>query len=63
MTKALVRNWNSIVSREDEVYVLGDFGADKKEADVLSTLIGRKYLVKGNHDVYSNEYYREAGFA
>lgn len=63
MNALLIKNWNSVVSSDDEVYVLGDFGADKKEADILSRLNGIKYLVKGNHDVYSNEYYRKAGFA
>lgn len=63
MDAALIKNWNTVVSSEDEVYVLGDFGADKCEADILSKLNGTKYLVKGNHDVYPNEYYRKAGFA
>ena len=63
MDVSLIENWNSVVSSDDEVYMLGDFGAEKKEADVLSRLNGKKYLVKGNHDVYSNEYYRNVGFA
>ena len=63
MDKALIENWNSVVSSKDEVYVLGDFGADKCEKEFLSKLNGTKYLIKGNHDVYSNEYYRNAGFA
>ena len=63
MDEALIKNWNSVVKVDDEVYVLGDFGANKNEADILSKLNGVKYLVKGNHDVYSNEYYRNAGFA
>ena len=63
MNTSLINSWNSVVSAEDEVYVLGDFGADKREAEILSELNGKKYLVKGNHDVYSNEYYRNAGFS
>ena len=63
MDVSLIKNWNSVVLSDDEVYILGDFGADKKEADILSKLNGIKYLVKGNHDIYSNEYYRNAGFA
>lgn len=62
MNEALIKNWNSVVTGEDRVYVLGDFGADKNEADILVKLKGIKYLVKGNHDVYSNEYYRNVGF-
>ena len=63
MDVSLIKNWNSVISNDDEVYVLGDFGGDKKEADILSKLNGKKYLVKGNHDIHSNEYNRNAGFA
>ncbi len=62
MDKMLIENWNGAVSETDEVYVLGDFGAEGQEEAVLSQLNGIKYLVKGNHDTNSNEYYRNAGF-
>lgn len=62
MDHALVQRWNDRVNPEDEVYVLGDFGADEQEAILLGQLNGRKYLVKGNHDVRSNQYYRDCGF-
>ena len=58
----LIRRWNDTVSNEDTVYVLGDFGADGYEAEVLSKLNGTKLLVKGNHDGKSNEEYRQSGF-
>lgn len=63
MDQEMINNWNKMVSEEDIVYVLGDFGADKNESRVLKQLNGIKYLVKGNHDIYSNEYYRLAGFS
>lgn len=62
MDLMLIKNWNSVVSDSDDVYVLGDFGASGNEEKVLSELRGVKYLVKGNHDTMSNEYYRNAGF-
>lgn len=62
MNEVLISKWNSTVSENDEVYILGDFGADGYEKDILSVLKGTKYLVKGNHDTKSNEYYREVGF-
>ena len=62
MDNALTERWNAVVRPEDTVYVLGDFGADGSEADVLSRLNGTKYLVKGNHDILSNDAYRAAGF-
>ena len=62
MDEVLIANWNETVTENDEVYVLGDFGADGNEKEILSKLNGIKYLVKGNHDDKSNDYYREAGF-
>ena len=62
MDEELIKRWNAVVSREDEVYVLGDFGADGYEGEVLAKLQGRKYLVKGNHDTKSNAEYRRWGF-
>ena len=62
MNREIVDRWNSVVNEDDEVYVLGDFGAAGQEAFMLSQLKGKKFLVKGNHDVRSNQYYREAGF-
>ncbi len=62
MNETTIKNWNSVVSEDDEVYILGDFGAVNNEQDVLKRLNGIKYLVKGNHDTKSNEYYRNAGF-
>ena len=62
MDRELIARWNRVVSEDDIVYHLGDFGADGHEAEILSRLKGVKYLVKGNHDTGSNEYYRQAGF-
>lgn len=62
MNQAMITNWNTLVSEEDKVYVLGDFGADGQEAAIVRQLKGMKYLVKGNHDTRANAYYREAGF-
>ena len=52
MNKALIYNWNSVVSPEDTVYILGDmFWCNAVEAiEVLDKLNGQKFLVKGNHD-------------
>ena len=62
MNEELISSWNKLVGKEDEIYVLGDFGASGKEKEILNRLNGIKYLVKGNHDTQSNEYYRQAGF-
>lgn len=62
MDETIIGNWNRVVNGDDEVYILGDFGADGNEQDVLKTLNGTKYLIKGNHDTKANEYYRAVGF-
>lgn len=63
MNETMIKRWNEAVSPEDQVYVIGDFGGDGREKEILDQLNGRKLLVKGNHDFMSNEYYRQAGFA
>lgn len=52
MNKTLMKRWNDKISFDDEVYILGDFtmkGADIASA-YLSSLRGKKYLIRGNHD-------------
>ena len=62
MDNEIIHKWNGVVKNDDIVYILGDFGADKNEHTILNQLNGKKYLIKGNHDSNSNEYYRCAGF-
>jgi calcineurin-like phosphoesterase family protein len=54
MDKALIRNWNAVVQPDDEVYILGDFTMRREDhaRAYLSALNGRKYLIKGNHDLF-----------
>lgn len=62
MDQELISRWNSVVNKDDGVYILGDFGADGREAQIINQLNGNKFLVKGNHDIKSNQYYRDSGF-
>ena len=62
MDAELMDRWNTRVSQGDRVYVLGDFGAEGYEKEILAQLNGEKYLIKGNHDLKSNEEYRRMGF-
>jgi calcineurin-like phosphoesterase family protein len=53
MDKAMIENWNRVVSEGDTVWHLGDFCWDKTAggaAQLLGQLQGRKRLVCGNHD-------------
>lgn len=52
MDAALVKAWNSRVTDDDTVYVLGDvcMGSIRESLDLIGLLAGRKILVPGNHD-------------
>ena len=46
----MIKNWNTFVKPEDEVFILGDFG----DAEYMVKINGKKTVIKGNHD--SNEF-------
>ena len=53
MYETIAAKWNSKVTPEDEVYILGDVAFTNnpnKIVEMLKKLNGKKYLVKGNHD-------------
>ncbi len=53
MDAAIIKQWNSQVKPEDEVFFLGDFGVIKSkvlEDDLVNQLNGKKHLILGNHD-------------
>jgi len=51
MDKALIKNWNSVVSKHDTVFHLGDFSFCDfgKTQALFNGLNGRIHLVMGNH--------------
>lgn len=48
----LVDNWNSVVTKRDKVYVLGDVAFNDVGFEALKRLKGTKVMVRGNHDNY-----------
>lgn len=52
MDEYLIYKWNSKVNKNDEVYILGDFGfvSGARANELLDRLNGRKFLIRGNHD-------------
>lgn len=52
MDKTMIERWNSKVSQDDDVFIIGDFAHRnyRDEAWYLRQLIGHKHLVIGNHD-------------
>lgn len=55
-----IKNYNSkIVNNEVEVCFLGDLGKREYIERVFPRLKGKKYLILGNHDKYSKEFYKK----
>ena len=54
MNKTLIENWNSIISKNDTVFILGDFcfGQASVWQKVITQLAGDKVLILGNHKNY-----------
>jgi len=60
MNNKMIHNWNNVVNKNDEIYILGDFmyrGSAREANEILSRLNGKKYLIKGNHEKYLEEQY------
>lgn len=47
MCDTIVKNWNSVVKEDDEVFLLGDIGCP----DILIPLKGKITIILGNHDI------------
>lgn len=53
--KQLVENWNSVVHKNDTVYILGDITFEKSLGySILRQLKGNKKVILGNHDKASD---------
>ena len=67
MERDIVKKHNSVVSPQDEVWILGDFiwyGPERTPyyRKILDQLNGQKHLVFGNHDQGAGLWYVEMGF-
>lgn len=52
MERTIIENWNSKVTDDDDVWIIGDFcyRSDKTPSYYLKQLKGHKHLLTGNHD-------------
>ena len=52
MNETIVKNWNSVVSVNDDVYILGDLMLVNNEEGIklLKNLKGNIHIILGNHD-------------
>lgn len=58
-SKWLVDQWNSVVTKNDSVWVLGDVCFDKDHMKYLKQMKGQKNLILGNHDKFGLEVYQQ----
>ncbi|MDE6796516.1 MAG: metallophosphoesterase [Ruminococcus sp.] len=65
MDNTIINNWNNIVSENDKVFLVGDFSFYdmEKNKEICQKLNGEKFLVMGNHDTESEDYYYKCGFS
>jgi len=59
MDEAMVAAWNDRVRPNDKVYHLGDVVINRKALGIMRRLNGDKVLIRGNHDIFRDEEYRE----
>lgn len=65
MDASIIENWNSVVKKDDKVFVLGDvsFYDKEKTAEIIYSLNGYKILILGNHDnERSLHWWKSVGF-
>ena len=59
MDEAMIEAWNERVKPNDKVYHLGDVVINRKAMKTLARLNGDKVLIRGNHDIFRDDEYRE----
>lgn len=62
MDETMVSRWNAAIKQHDTVYHCGDVVINRKSLQIIRRLNGRKILIRGNHDIFRDEDYREVGF-
>jgi calcineurin-like phosphoesterase family protein len=59
MNEAMIERWNDTVRPNDKVYHLGDVVINRKSLGIMSRLNGDKVLIRGNHDIFRDDEYRQ----
>ena len=59
MDEAMVKAWNERVRPTDKVYHLGDVVINRRALGIMRRLNGDKVLIRGNHDIFKDDDYRE----
>jgi len=58
MDEEMVKRWNETVRPNDKVYHLGDVVINRKALSIMHRLNGDKVLIRGNHDIFRDDEYR-----
>lgn len=53
----IIKYHNDVVRPEDRVYIMGDLAMARKDIQTVSRLMGRKILIRGNHDIFKLDDY------
>lgn len=59
MDEFMIKAWNERVKPNDKVYHCGDVVINRKSLSVLARLNGDKVLIRGNHDIFKDDDYRQ----
>jgi calcineurin-like phosphoesterase family protein len=59
MDEFMIAAWNERVRPTDKVYHLGDVVINRRALKTLARLNGDKVLIRGNHDIFRDDEYRE----
>jgi len=59
MDEFMVKAWNERVRPTDKVYHLGDVVINRRAMSTLARLNGDKVLIRGNHDIFRDDEYRQ----
>lgn len=59
MDEFMIKAWNERVRPNDKVYHLGDVVINRRAMSTLARLNGDKVLIRGNHDIFRDDEYRQ----
>lgn len=65
MNEHIIKQWNSVVKKDDTVYHLGDFALKSDQemiTDLVKRLNGSIILILGNHDKFGKQKFLDCGF-
>lgn len=55
----IIDQWNSVVTKHDVTWVLGDVSFTRSGIQLVKKLNGTKHLILGNHDTFALKHYNE----